>query len=189
MAFAYYDRLNKTQKATYRKSDAIATVPLPDIEALRPLMETIRLALIADDRRQTSRAVVAFVAMILMQLKVPPVAAEVLDRRPSSDTSELHGLYTREEGVTPKLQVWMRTAANARPVAFRTFLRTLLHEVLHHLDFELFRLEDTFHTEGFYRRESSIVRQLLGEVVKAERKVTGKLAGQLELFPGAGKKR
>ncbi|MBK8019762.1 MAG: SprT-like domain-containing protein [Betaproteobacteria bacterium] len=31
----------------------------------------------------------------------------------------------------------------------RTFLRTLLHELCHHLDYEMFRLEETFHTEGF----------------------------------------
>jgi hypothetical protein len=30
----------------------------------------------------------------------------------------------------------MRTAAHKRVVAFRTFLRTLLHELCHHLDYE-----------------------------------------------------
>jgi hypothetical protein len=48
-------------------------------------------------------------------------------------------------------------------VKFRTFLRTLLHEVAHHLDYELYGLEETFHTEGFYARESSLMRVLLGE--------------------------
>jgi hypothetical protein len=42
-------------------------------------------------------------------------------------------------------------------------VRTLLHECCHHLDFELLQLEDTFHTQGFFRRESSLVRQLLPE--------------------------
>jgi hypothetical protein len=28
--------------------------------------------------------------------------------------------------------------------------------VCHHLDYELFALEETFHTEGFYKRESSL---------------------------------
>ena len=44
---------------------------------------------------------------------------------------------------------------SAQVVAFRTFLRTLIHELCHHLDYELFLLEETFHTEGFYKRESS----------------------------------
>jgi NAD(P)-dependent dehydrogenase (short-subunit alcohol dehydrogenase family) len=49
----------------------------------------------------------------------------------------------------------------AQVVAFRTFLRTLLHELGHHLDYELFELEETFHTEGFYKRESSLFNQLV----------------------------
>ena len=48
-------------------------------------------------------------------------------------------------------------------VKFRTFLRTLLHELCHHLDYELLDLADSFHTEGFYKRESSLLRQLLSE--------------------------
>jgi len=46
-------------------------------------------------------------------------------------------------------------------VAFRTFLRTLLHEFCHHLDYECYKLHDSFHTEGFYKRESSLLKQLL----------------------------
>ena len=38
---------------------------------------------------------------------------------------------------------------------------TLCHEVCHHLDYELFALEETFHTDGFYRRESSLANAML----------------------------
>jgi hypothetical protein len=55
----------------------------------------------------------------------------------------------------------MRTAQRRRVVAFRTFLRTLLHELGHHLDYSYLRLPDSFHTEGFYKRESSLMHQLL----------------------------
>ena len=41
------------------------------------------------------------------------------------------------------------------------FLRTLLHEICHHLDYHLYRLPDSFHTEGFYKRESSLFHQLV----------------------------
>jgi hypothetical protein len=57
----------------------------------------------------------------------------------------------------------MRTARHRRVVAFRTFLRTLLHEIGHHIDYEHLRLADSFHTEGFFRRESSLFRQLVPE--------------------------
>jgi uncharacterized damage-inducible protein DinB len=58
-------------------------------------------------------------------------------------------------------------------VAFRTYLRTLLHEVGHHVDYTLLRLQDSFHTEGFYKRESSLFHQLMtdreGALVPSER--------------------
>jgi len=57
----------------------------------------------------------------------------------------------------------MRTAARRDVVAFKTFLRTLVHELCHHLDYELYQFEETFHTEGFYARESAMTRDVLGE--------------------------
>ena len=63
--------------------------------------------------------------------------------------------------TAPVVKVWMRTAQQRRVVAFRTFLRTLLHELCHHLDYVLLGLEDSFHTEGFFKRESSLFKQLV----------------------------
>jgi hypothetical protein len=54
----------------------------------------------------------------------------------------------------------MRTAKQRRVVAFRTYLRTLLHEVGHHIDYTKLKLRDSFHTEGFYKRESSLANGL-----------------------------
>ena len=66
--------------------------------------------------------------------------------------------------ATPaRISVWMRTAARRDVVAFKTFLRTLIHELCHHLDYELYRMAETFHTEGFYKRESTLVSALLRE--------------------------
>jgi hypothetical protein len=55
----------------------------------------------------------------------------------------------------------MRTVHYRRVVAFRTFVRTLLHEVCHHLDYAHFRMADSLHTEGFFQRESSLFYQLV----------------------------
>jgi hypothetical protein len=81
--------------------------------------------------------------------------------RPTSRWGELHGLYTPDPPRPPTIELWMRTARHRRVVRFRTFLRTLLHEVGHHLDYEYLRLADSFHTEGFFRRESSLFHQLV----------------------------
>jgi hypothetical protein len=97
-----------------------------------------------------------------MQLVTPPVRVRVLAKRPSDDWEELHGLYQPEEdGKSAEITVWMRTAKRQQVVAFRTFLRTLLHELCHHLDYEHLKLDESFHTEGFYKRESSLFKQLV----------------------------
>ena len=61
----------------------------------------------------------------------------------------------------------MRTAQKQQVVKFRTFLRTVIHEVCHHIDYEHFKFAETFHTEGFYKRESVMLRELLGETAAA----------------------
>ena len=61
---------------------------------------------------------------------------------------------------TARISVWMRTAQKKQVVAFKSFLRTVVHEFLHHLDYEHFKLPETFHTEGFYKRESSLSNAL-----------------------------
>jgi hypothetical protein len=54
----------------------------------------------------------------------------------------------------------MRTAQKKQVVAFKSYVRTVIHEFLHHLDYEHFKLPETFHTEGFYKRESSLANEL-----------------------------
>jgi hypothetical protein len=74
---------------------------------------------------------------------------------------ELHGLYEPgPPGQRARISVWMRTAQRRQVVAFRTFLRTFVHEICHHLDYELYELRESFHTQGFFQRESSLYRQL-----------------------------
>ena len=73
----------------------------------------------------------------------------------------------------------MRTAQRQQVVAFKSFLRTLLHELCHHLDYEHLALDDSFHTEGFYQRESSLFHQIVQSNGSLARKKPekGKLQG------------
>jgi hypothetical protein len=163
MPFPYYARLSPRDRAVYRDSDAVTSVALPRPETLHPLVADLREALAAEDRRRVETAAGRLTLGLTDGLGLPPVSTSVLAARPSSSWGELHGLYTREPGRTPRIELWMRTARHKRVVAFRTFLRTLLHEVGHHLDYEHLRLRESFHTEGFFKRESSLFRQLVPE--------------------------
>jgi DinB family protein len=161
VTFSYYARLSRAQQAVYRQSDAVTTIRLERAADLQPLVSALAAALATEDRAATQQASERLVRGLTHALGMPAVRVEVLAARPHAHWGELHGLYTAERGRTPKIQLWMRTAKQKRVVAFRTYLRTLLHEVGHHIDFTALRLPDSFHTEGFYKRESSLFAQLV----------------------------
>ena len=161
MPFEYYSRLSARNKGIYRQSDGIAQVFLPRPDLLFPFVGLVREALNEDRRPAVEAAAGRLVHGMTEMLEIPPVQVQVLAVRPSLRYGELHGLYTNDPPHPPHIQVWMRTARHRRVVAFRTFLRTLLHEVGHHLDYTHLKLADSFHTEGFFKRESSLFYQLV----------------------------
>ena len=172
MPFAYYERLTRAQQRVYRQSDEITVIRLPQAGACAPLVDGVAQDLAREDRAGTQAAADRLLLGITADLTVATLRAEVLAVRPSRHWGELHGLYTpAETGRPARATVWMRTAQRRQVVKFRTFLRTLLHELCHHLDYELLDLADSFHTEGFYKRESSLLRQLLRE--EPQGKVSG----------------
>ena len=124
----------------------------------------IRDSLFAENGPALRKACQRLIDALVAGFCVPPIVVRVLAKRPFEDYGELHGLYEPgEEGKVARITVWMRTAQKEQVVAFRTFLRTLIHEVCHHLDYEMFALPETFHTEGFYKRESSLANALLAQ--------------------------
>lgn len=163
MPFAYYARLSRSRQAIYRKSDSITELRLLCPRDLQPLVHELGAALASENRQLTQAASERLIRALTEALAIPPVRVEVLAARPHAGWGELHGLYTADRGQMPKIQLWMRTAKQRRVVAFRTYLRTLLHEVGHHIDYTLLRLRDSLHTEGFYKRESSLFHQLVPE--------------------------
>jgi hypothetical protein len=161
--FNYYHRLTRTQQSIYRKSDAVRTVHLPRHAALSPIVAEIESSLSKGEQAAIQRACQALAGELANRFGVPPVQVVVLATRPVlRDGADLYGLYEPAENGKPvTVSVWMRTSQRKKVVAFRTFLRTLVHEFCHHLDYEFFKLAETFHTAGFYQRESSLMRQLL----------------------------
>ena len=162
MPFAYYNRLTKNQKRIYRASDEIETIKLPNKAPVARVAKDIEKALQEEDQQTTAQLSANFIAEVCAGLNVPRARVRVMHRRPSDDYGELHGLYEPREGRSlAKITVWMRTAKKSDVVAFRTFLRTLLHELCHHLDYEFIELDDSFHTQGFFKRESSLFHQII----------------------------
>ena len=164
MPFAYYAKLSAARQRIYRKSDAIERLDPPAGVHAGARVARIRDGLSRDDRAAVQLASQGLIDALVAGYAVPTVRVRVLAQRPADESGELHGLYEPEdEGETAKITVWMRTAARRDVVAFKTFVRTLVHELCHHLDYELFKLAETFHTEGFYKRESTLANALFAQ--------------------------
>lgn len=162
MVFNYYYNLTQKQQHIYRKSDQIDAVVLRGADAFTECISTLKQALAHAERRPVLQSAHGLINGMAATLGIQPVEVKVLSVRPSNARGELHGLYETASGDDKAvITVWMRTARHKRVVAFRTFLRTLIHEFCHHLDYEYYRLADSYHTEGFFKRESSLLRQLL----------------------------
>jgi hypothetical protein len=170
LVFDYYHKLSPAQQAVYRRSDAITQVALNRRHGLQARVAALRVALEAGRCRQVASDSRALLTDLTERLEVPRVRVKVLAVRPHDDWGELHGMY--EPGEARRMAcvtLWMRTAKRQQVVAFRTFLRTLLHELCHHLDYLLYQLDDSFHTEGFYQRETSLFRQLVPRALRNEK--------------------
>lgn len=163
MAYSYFNRLSKTQQRIYLASDKITAIKLSNIAELRQHTNELSQILPQANVVQVEDCCQRLSDQICVVLELASVRIHVLERRPHNNYGELHGLYEPVDQGRPRGQiyVWMRTAKRQQIVAFKTFLRTLIHELCHHLDYEYLRLADSYHTQGFFQRESSIYKQLV----------------------------
>ena len=162
-------RLPRTRQRIYDRSNEIAAIPLQATARLRRAVALLPTALLDADRARVERIAQAIADEIALSLHVPRVRIVVNGTRPSNTRGELHGLYTPSRNGSATIKVWMITAKRGQVVAFKTFLRTLLHEICHHLDYALLHLGDSLHTDGFYKRESSLFYRIGGPSAAAGR--------------------
>ena len=152
-------KFSRSDERAYARSNAVRAIHVPPHPAYQLRALALAEALETGERARVETASQRLLDAFCHVLRVPPLRVEVCGKRPTNHYGELHGLYTPANGAPTRdrVQVWMRTARRLQVVAFKTFLRTLLHELCHHLDYEHLKLARSFHTEGFYRRESSLV--------------------------------
>jgi hypothetical protein len=158
---AWYRRLPASLRRVAAASDRVPRLPLRPGAALKGAVATLPAVLATGREREVQALAQRISDDICAGLGVPGVRVRVAARRPPLGGGELQGLYTPANGRgRDLLTVWMLTAKRGQVVAFRTFLRTLLHELCHHLDYTLLHLRDSLHTQGFYQRESSLFHAL-----------------------------
>jgi hypothetical protein len=154
---AFFYRLSPLAQRRYLESDSIERFELEPHLKLSELMGTL-----ADSAARGSIVSIQSAAQRLCdhicgQLRVVGVPVQVRGVRPHNARGELHGIYY-PAARPPFIVLWMRTARRHDVVKPKTLVRTLMHELAHHLDFHLLRLGDSFHTSGFFKRESHLLR-------------------------------
>lgn len=152
----FFYRLAPRDQKVYLRSDAIDAFDL----ALGPNALALAEALVATleeggSLAGTGRAAQALVAELCRLLGVRIVPVEVKGVRPRNARGELHGLFYPD---APRIVLWTRTAQRHDVVKPKTFLRTLMHELAHYFDYAVLRLGNSYHTRGFFKRESFLVR-------------------------------
>ena len=175
---AYYYRLPLRAQRCYLASDAIDRFPLTPSLAAFARVTALMSALDGGAPSIVQRTSQSLLDELCRLLRVRTVRLEVRSVRPRNSRGELHGLFypqaparsaasatRRSTGLTPVagqplIVLWMRTAQRHDVVKPRTYLRTLMHELGHYLDYALLKLDDSYHSIGFYQRESFLVRTL-----------------------------
>lgn len=89
---------------------------------------------------------------------IPTCRVNVTDRkRPRQGRATIHGTY---RPGTRLITLYNATAVLTQTVAIKTLYDTLLHEFMHHYDYEKLKLPNSLHTAGFYKRISDLKAKL-----------------------------
>ncbi len=154
--------------ADFVKSDQNRILTLPEdncfVAMAGPIESSLESAAAASVRLASGEFLGALAAFYQVE---PPLirvlAARPLRTREGGWSTELFGDYDRE---SKSIRVWMRTAVQKRVTSYGTFLSTLCHEFCHHLDVQLWRYHDTWHTRGFYERTAALYHHARGTPAK-----------------------
>jgi hypothetical protein len=160
----YFYRLSARAQRVWLKSDSIDRLDLVPDAATFSLTAALMTALSSGAPAVIQGAAQTLTDHVCGLMGVRVVRVEVRGVRPHNTRGELHGIFyphgpSARPGA-PLIILWMRTAQRHDVVKPKTFLRTLMHELGHYLDYALLRLGESFHTSGFFRRESFLVRTL-----------------------------
>lgn len=99
---------------------------------------------------------------ICADLNISNVKINFSGRRPHSRNSkritrEVQGLYSP---FPQTVKIYKLTAARKQKVSTKSAIDALLHELTHHIDYEIVKLNKSIHSKGFYKRLSFLQNQL-----------------------------
>lgn len=146
-------------KAVYKKSNSIKdTLFKPN----KTTMMYAKRLLISTDAAERQVLGQKLLTEISQSLSIPPPQLNVYDKRQNHSLKD--GKLMKKTYGTYKagnITINNRTAIRQTVVASKTFLDTLIHEFMHHYDYEVLKLPSSLHTAGFYYRLGDIMKKLI----------------------------
>src|SRR5437762_5010556 len=129
----------RKNRSGFLESDHIKNFNLPPSGNLPAIAKALESAMKVDSLPDVRTACAEFLQLASDFYRVPKCGVRVLAARPlrvrENYATELFGDYHPD---TMLIRVWMRTALRKEVTSFGTFLSTLTHEFVHHLDFKHF---------------------------------------------------
>ena len=156
---------SSSQTSDYNKSNTAGIEPLPK-NSIRVLHVAVKL--LAEALKEgNEEAIKDFSNEAIAELNLIYGLPELRvytggKRRYTRGGGQYYGVYRSrgEKEAKHSVSVYSRTAKTQKHVAPKTFLRTLIHEWGHHYDKYKLRINNTYHTKGFYDRINTIYMKL-----------------------------
>jgi hypothetical protein len=131
-----------------------------------PTIESFDALIAAPDAQAREQFATSLIGALSSIVGVSAPRVLVLDAPRPHRVLDGHVVYQRLGSYSPRthtMRIHNRTARIEKQVAPKTFADTVLHELLHHWDFELLKLTRSLHTSGFYYRLGDLKRKLRSE--------------------------
>ncbi|MGQ3683854.1 MAG: hypothetical protein ACUBOA_02375 [Candidatus Loosdrechtia sp.] len=147
-----------TNKIAYKKSNTIKNTKFVPCRITSGYTKKILASTDAHEREMLGQGLLNEISQ---SLSIPAPRLTVYDKRQSHSLKD-GKLMRKTYGMYKKGHITInnKTAIRQAIVAPKTFLDTLIHEFMHHYDYEVLRLPASLHTAGFYYRLGDIIKKL-----------------------------
>lgn len=155
-----FGRRRPAYDSTYVRSQAYTGLPVRPTAVARGL--ALRLLATGDDHTERRRvaqmladelSATAGLSRVEVAVADKPQVHEHDGRRLQSKTYGYYRCWFEDGRVSrARIRIYHRTARLQKVITPKVFLNTLLHEWVHHFDFDGLRLARSPHTSGFYAR-------------------------------------
>ncbi|MHA2244784.1 MAG: hypothetical protein ACXADY_07415 [Candidatus Hodarchaeales archaeon] len=154
------------QKSDYQVSNKSKIEPVPEDQLIQvhSTIKQLATALTESNDKEINKKANELISNLTNLYRLPKIKIHTGGKRMANKNRQILGVHrTRDQGKKTQrssISVFSRTAKRQQYVKPKTFIRTLVHEFIHHYDRYELKLDHEYHTRGFYQRVTTIYNQL-----------------------------